>query len=133
MMFLLDTNAWITQLRTRGRSRLSPRFQTVPLGDVATCPIVRGEPMTGAHKGPNTAVDVAHLAALLNPLASFPFTDRVADTYARVRADPERRGLPIGGHDYIIAATALIWGLTLVTHNTGEFSRVPQLQLEDWQ
>jgi predicted nucleic acid-binding protein len=37
------------------------------------------------------------------------------------------------GNDMLIAAIALANGLTLVTHNTAEFSRVPGLLLEDWQ
>jgi tRNA(fMet)-specific endonuclease VapC len=44
-----------------------------------------------------------------------------------------RRGTPIGPNDLVIAATALAHQVTLVTHNAAEFSRVPGLQLEDWQ
>jgi len=33
----------------------------------------------------------------------------------------------------LIAAIAIANGLTLVTHNTNEFSRVPSLLLEDWE
>jgi tRNA(fMet)-specific endonuclease VapC len=33
----------------------------------------------------------------------------------------------------MIAAIALAYDLTLVTHNTSEFSRVPGLRLEDWE
>jgi tRNA(fMet)-specific endonuclease VapC len=33
----------------------------------------------------------------------------------------------------IIAAIALANGLTVVTHNTAEFERVPGLLLEDWE
>jgi tRNA(fMet)-specific endonuclease VapC len=33
----------------------------------------------------------------------------------------------------MIASIALANGLTLVTHNTKEFSRVPGLILQDWQ
>jgi tRNA(fMet)-specific endonuclease VapC len=36
-------------------------------------------------------------------------------------------------HDLQIAAIALHHGLTLVTHNTREFSRIPQLRLVDWE
>jgi tRNA(fMet)-specific endonuclease VapC len=33
----------------------------------------------------------------------------------------------------LIAATALAHNVTLVTHNTREFERVPGLKLEDWE
>ncbi len=42
-------------------------------------------------------------------------------------------GTPIGPNDLLIAAITVANGLTLVTHNTKEFSRVPGLMLEDWQ
>ena len=42
-------------------------------------------------------------------------------------------GTPIGPYDLQIAAIALVLGLTLVTHNVREFSRVPGLLIEDWQ
>ena len=36
------------------------------------------------------------------------------------------------GNDLLIASHALALGLTLVTHNTREFSRIVGLQVEDW-
>jgi tRNA(fMet)-specific endonuclease VapC len=39
----------------------------------------------------------------------------------------------MGPNDLMIASIAIANGLTLVTHNTSEFSRVPDLNLEDWQ
>jgi len=35
-------------------------------------------------------------------------------------------GTPIGPNDLLIAAIAVAYDLTLVTHNTGEFGRVDQ-------
>jgi tRNA(fMet)-specific endonuclease VapC len=34
--------------------------------------------------------------------------------------------------DLLIASTALAHGLTLVTHNTQDFTNIPGLNLEDW-
>ena len=55
-----------------------------------------------------------------------------AEVYARVRHELEARGLVIGAMDMLIAAIALSNNLILVTHNTGEFSRISGLKLEDW-
>nr|MDQ2997357.1 hypothetical protein [Chloroflexota bacterium] len=51
----------------------------------------------------------------------------------QMRADLAVKGIPIGAHDLQIAAIALAHDLTLVTHNTREFSRVAGLRLEDWE
>ena len=70
---------------------------------------------------------------LQRQFVSVPFDDWAAEEYAKVRADLAAKGTPIGANDYLIAAIALANGLTLVTHNTGEFSRVVGLTLDDWQ
>jgi tRNA(fMet)-specific endonuclease VapC len=49
-----------------------------------------------------------------------------------VRAYLAGRGTPIGPYDVLIAGQAMARGLILVTHNIGEFQRVPALQIEDW-
>ena len=49
------------------------------------------------------------------------------------RAHLAAQGTLIGPNDLLIAASARANGLTLVTHNTAEFRRVPGLSLEDWQ
>jgi hypothetical protein len=36
-------------------------------------------------------------------------------------------------YDLMLAAQALRLGTVLVTHNTAEFARVPNLTVEDWQ
>ncbi|WP_333874182.1 hypothetical protein [Methylobacter sp.] len=42
------------------------------------------------------------------------------------------QGTPIGPYDLQITAIAVAHNLTVVTHNTREFARVPGLKLEDW-
>ena len=64
---------------------------------------------------------------------SLPFDDAAAEEYGKVRAHLASLGTPIGPHDLMIAAIALANGLSVVTNNTSEFSRVPGLSIEDWQ
>ena len=68
----------------------------------------------------------------LLPLTIYPFDYEASKIYGYLRAALEQRGTPIGPLDTLIAAHALSLGATLVTNNTREFSRVPELRLEDW-
>jgi len=52
--------------------------------------------------------------------------------YVDLRHRLEIQGQVIGPHDLLIAAVCLVHDLTLVSANTGEFSRVDGLRLEDW-
>jgi tRNA(fMet)-specific endonuclease VapC len=73
------------------------------------------------------------LQQVLLPFESFAF-DPVdcVHHYGRIRATLESAGRTIGPLDLLIAAHALALGATLVTHNTREFRRVPDLEVEDW-
>ena len=52
----------------------------------------------------------------------------MAHVHAEIDADLSRRGVPIGAHDLIIAATAKHFGFSVLTDNVDEFSRrVPGL------
>ena len=64
---------------------------------------------------------------------SYPFDDKAAKICAKIRADLYKVGKPIGSNDLLIASIGLANDLTLVTHNTDEFSRVVGLRLEDWE
>ena len=74
----------------------------------------------------------ARLEALLRSLPILPFGEADARAAARIRADLETVGKPIGPHDVLIAATALAHRATLVTRNLREFRRVKGLRVEDW-
>lgn len=64
---------------------------------------------------------------------SIPFDDNAAHVYADVRSSLEKQGNVIGANDMLIAAIAVAHQLILVTHNVNAFSRVSQLQIEDWK
>jgi len=52
---------------------------------------------------------------------------------SEIRAKLAAAGTPIGPYDVLIAGQALARALTLITHNSREFQRVPGLLLEDWE
>jgi tRNA(fMet)-specific endonuclease VapC len=81
----------------------------------------------------NRAGNDALIEQLRNRYTSLPFDDAAAQEYARIRFELEIAGRVIGPNDLLIAAIALANGVTLVTHNGAEFSRVPGLPVEDWQ
>lgn len=61
-----------------------------------------------------------------------PLDSGVDHHYAAIRVALERAGRPIGHNDLFIAAHARALGLTLVTGNVAEFSRVPGLLVKNW-
>lgn len=132
MTYLPDTNACITLLRERNL-KLVARWQAVKASEVVLCSVVVYELRHGAERSPDPAREHAKLDVFLAPFASLPFDDHCARKCAEIRYELERKGAVIGPHDLQIAAIALHHGLTLVTHNTHEFSRIPELKLEDWE
>jgi tRNA(fMet)-specific endonuclease VapC len=84
--------------------------------------------------------DAAHRAnnlklvdELVAEYQSLPFDNAAARDYASIRAHLSATGQPIGPNDMLIAAIARSHGVTLVTHNVAEFSRVTGLSIDDWQ
>jgi tRNA(fMet)-specific endonuclease VapC len=132
---LLDTSSWVDHLRRGAASSVTTRLSTAPIGSVYLCAVVLAELYYGAMRGSaaHTAHNLALIAKLRGDYASLPFNDQAADQYGRLRAHLVSLGTPIGPNDMFVAAIALANGLTLVTHNTREFSRLPGLVLEDWQ
>ena len=132
MIFLPDTNACISLLRQRN-AKLVARWQSVKASDMMLCSVVIYELRHGAERSSNPTGEHSKLDAFLAPFASLPFDDTSARKCAAIRRELERSGSVIGPHDLQIAAIALQHGLTLVTRNTGEFSRVTGLRLDDWE
>jgi len=134
MIYLLDSNVCIGWLRRRNR-KLVARIKREPRRNIAICSVVLGELYYGAERSgvAYRARNIRELEQLQLRFASIPFNDSAAKAYGRLRAHLTGLGQLIGPNDLLIAAIALANGLTLVTHNTAEFSRVPGLLLEDWQ
>ena len=131
MSYLLDTNACISYLNDRSSPVIARLAMTKP-DEVFLCQIVKAELYYGAYKSTQRRSNLDLLAHFFSQFASLPFNDQATEVYGRIRARLAVQGTPIGPNDLIIAAIAIAHNVTLVTHNTREFSRVDNLQIEDW-
>ena len=129
-MILLDTNICIYIINAKPPAVLA-RFRQYRMGDIGLCSVVAAELAFGVAKS-ESARNRQALQMFLAPLTIMPFDAAAVWIYGDLRADLERRGTPIGSLDTMIAAHALSLGMTLVTNNVREFSRVTGLVVEDW-
>lgn len=131
LRYMLDTDI-CSYVMKRSNDLLLKRLQKVPVSDVCTSVITKSELLYGVEVSPRRQQDEAALNAFLGYVEVLEFPDRASSHYAQIRAHLKKLGRMIGGNDLFIAAHARSLGLTLVTHNTREFGRVPRLAIEDW-
>jgi tRNA(fMet)-specific endonuclease VapC len=129
--YLIDTNIW-SHLQRRTTKALLTRFSELKPGQTLLSPVVLGEMETGFLKGDRAPYRRVALDQIIGSCQMLTVTRHVAVEYARLRAQLEQAGTPIGPNDTWIAAEALHHKLVLITDNTREFSRVPGLQFENW-
>ncbi|WP_219633089.1 PIN domain-containing protein [Haloechinothrix aidingensis] len=129
-MYFLDTNTVIDAFN--GRGGVAERLLATKPAEVAIPAIVLYELWVGVEKAPRPEPHRRRVTELVDLVTVVPFGAEAAGVAARVRAELEGLGNAIGPHDVLIAATAIAEGGVLVTRNTREFSRVPQLRLESW-
>ncbi|NES20555.1 MAG: type II toxin-antitoxin system VapC family toxin [Symploca sp. SIO3E6] len=133
MMYLLDSNVCIRLLNESSSSNMAQKLAALTPEDIRLCSVVKSELYYGAYKSARCDRNLAKLNRFFSQFISLPFDDNTASIAGQVRAQLDVAGTPIGPNDLLIAAIALYHDLTLVTHNTREFSRISGLKYEDWE
>lgn len=131
MMFMLDTNICVAVIRRKHRPVIRRLTQQTP-GTVSISSITVAELTYGVAKSTRPEQNRAALQQFLLPLDVLDFGLEAAEAYGDIRAYLERQGLPIGGMDILIGSHALSTNCILVTDNTREFARIPNLRVENW-
>lgn len=129
MSFLLGTKICSEHLRKP--AGLSHRF-VQQSGRLSIPTIVLGELLAWAHRHPNPDPLLRLIGELRADLQVLPYDEECADHFGRLRGDLIRQGAPVSALDLMIASVAPVHDLTLVTHNTADFQRVPGIRLADW-
>ncbi len=130
MTYILDTNTLIYYFR--GQGNVAATLLATPPVEVAVPSVVVYELETGIRKSSQPEKRERQLGALLDAARVLPFDRACASEAARVRAELEQSGTPIGPVDILIAGTVLAHNGVLVTHNVDEFRRIPELRVVDW-
>jgi len=128
--YLLDTNI-VSDLVRNPQGRAAQRLAVVGDSNVCTSIVVAAELWYDAIKKDAPRL-TSQLEAVLRVIDILPIAVPIDREYGRLRARLESVGQPIGGNDLLIAAQSVVLGLTLVTDNQCEFSRIAELSCENW-
>lgn len=128
-MYLLDTDTCIWALR--GHAQVVSRMRLHSPVDLAIASMTLAELWFGATRSSGAPAAFAKVKMFLSPgIAVLSFDETAAYRYAEIRHAV--RAQPIGNQDLVIASVGVARGLTVVTSNVREFSRVPGLRIESW-
>lgn len=128
--YLLDTNI-ISDLIRNPSGAAARHIEQADPADIFTSIIVATELRYGcAKKG--SAKLTEKVENLLATVPVLPLEKPVDTDYGRIRAELEAAGQTIGMNDLLIAAQAYSLGLTLITDNLREFSRIQGLKIDNW-
>jgi len=128
--YLLDTNI-LSDLIRNPSGPVFGRLNYILPATACTSIIVSAEVRFGLCKGVSEKLKI-QAEKVLEVLDILPLEKPVDEYYGKIRALLNKAGQPIGGNDLLIAAHALALNLTLVSANVREFSRVPDLRVENW-
>jgi tRNA(fMet)-specific endonuclease VapC len=130
LKYLLDTNTAITVIKRRP-SEILDRFNQ-HAGQLCLSVISQAELMHGAEKSAARERNFRVLEDFLSRLEVLDYGQKAAAHYGEIRSELEKKGTPIGVNDLHIAGHARSEGLTVVTNNEKEFTRVSGLRVENW-
>ena len=130
-MYMLDTNICIYVLKNRS-DPLRYKFKTVK--NLCISAVTYAELCFGVENGhPSLKRQrMEQLDAFTRLLLIEALSRDVGWHYGRIRSRLKQQGRLIGNNDMFIASHALSLGAVLVTNNDREFSRVPDLTVENW-
>ena len=131
MRFMLDTNTCIYIIKRKPPGTIE-RLKRTKISKICISSITLSELLYGVSKSAKPEQNQVALAQFIAPLEILPYGDEAAQYYGCLRAHLEKQGTPIGSLDMLIAAHALSIGCTLITNNEKEFSRIPNLKIDNW-
>jgi len=132
MKYMFDTNICIYIINKKP-DKLLRKFENYPVFEFGISSLTHAELQYGVEKSKKKNTNQAALDEFLLPLTILPFQgQKLATCYGKIRASQVSEGQTIGPLDMLIAAHALSLGLTIISNNIKDFSRIQNLKCENW-
>ncbi len=128
--YLLDTNICIYVIKRKPIELLN--IFNEKTGQMAISSISLSELIHGVEKSQQQKNNRLILEDFVSHLNVLDYTSKASKQYGIIRADLDKKGMPIGVNDLHIAGHAISEGLILVTNNEKEFKRIDGLRVENW-
>jgi tRNA(fMet)-specific endonuclease VapC len=129
MSFLLDTDICSAYLKNNAAvvGRLMLHY-----GGLNVSVITVGELLTWALRTNAPSDRLNGVQDLLKGATVLDVTLGIAEKFGEIRAGLIDHGITVGEMDLLNGATALVRGLTMVTHNVQDYANIPGLTIVDW-
>lgn len=129
MGFLIDTDTASAYLKNHPRIRARV---TMHYGGLHVSAVTVGELMVWALRANAPPSRLRGVEELIAGCEILDINREIAETFGQIRAGLLDIGRTVGELDLLNAATALVYNLTVVTHNLKDYQHVPGLSIVDW-
>ena len=129
-MYLLDTDTIIYTLK--GHPAIKKNLEKHFNDPIKLSVITLMELYYGAYKSQKVSSNLARIKALESSLAIIPLGKEIVELFGMHKAKLEKAGTPLDDFDLIIASTALVHNLVLVSNNVKHFRKVQGLKITNW-
>jgi len=127
--YLLDSDVSIDYLR--GSVEVARKIKAAGLENFHLSEITVAELKYGAAKSNRPDDNRLQVEAFIGEFGIIPIYESL-DVFAFEKARLEKLGLRLDDFDLLIGATAIHYGLVLVTNNVKHFERMQRLTIENW-
>jgi len=86
----------------------------------------------GAYNSHRIKENIHTINRLRNVIHVFQINESILNSFGKTKTSLKKAGELIGDFDLVIATTALVHNLTLITNNISHFQRIPSLKIENW-
>ncbi len=128
-MYLLDTNIIIFYFR--GKYNLDRKIDKIGIENCFVSEITVAELRFGAAKSSNPQKNREIVDEFEKNISVIPIY-AAFDKYAEEKARLELQGQKLDDFDLLIGCTAICKNMILVTNNVKHFTRLNNIQIEDW-